>query len=141
MNGVHDCKLVELPKIPNPQGNITVVEGATELLPFEIERVFYLYDVVGGADRGGHAHKELHQFIVATMGSFTVSLWDGEETRDVELNRAYWGLHVPPLVWSELVNFSSGAVAVVLASLDFDEADYLRDRDAFVQYRHQHAAR
>jgi uncharacterized RmlC-like cupin family protein len=137
VNTVDDCRLVELPRVPLAEGNITAVEGATDLVPFEIARVFYLYDVVGGAERGGHAHKELEQFIVATMGGFTVSLWDGERTRAVDLNRAYWGLYVPPLIWSELVNFTSGAVSVVLASQPFDEADYLRDRDGFLDWRRQ----
>jgi WxcM-like, C-terminal len=137
MNFVDDCRLVELPRIPRPEGSITVVEGAGELVPFSIARVFYAYDVVGGAVRGGHAHKALEQFIVATMGGFTVVLWDGERRREVELNHAYWGLYVPPLIWTDLVNFSSGAVSLTLASLEFDEADYLREPDAFVAYRQQ----
>ena len=137
MTSVEDCRLLELPKIFMPEGSITPVEGASDLVPFEIARVFYLYDVVGGAIRGGHAHKVLEQFIVAVMGGFTVSLWDGEGRRDVELNRAYQGLYVPPHIWVDLVNFSSGAVSVVLASHHFEEADYIRDRDEFVAYRRQ----
>ena len=140
MTGVDDCLLLELPKIFMPEGSITPLEGGSDLVPFEIERVFYLYDVVGGAVRGGHAHKELEQFIVAAMGGFTVSLWDGQQRRDVDLNRAYQGLYVPPGIWMDLVNFSSGAVSVVLASQHFDEADYIRDRDAFVSYRRQLAS-
>jgi hypothetical protein len=135
VTSVADCTLVDLPKYFRPEGSITHVEGGGDIVPFEIARVFYLYDVVGGAMRGGHAHKEVEQFIVAAMGGFTVSLWDGEERRDVELNRAYMGLYVPPLIWTELVNFSSGAVSVVLASLHYDEADYMRDPDGFVEYR------
>jgi len=104
-------------------------------VPFSVARVFYAYDVVGGAVRGGHAHKALEQFIVAVMGGFTVALWDGEQRRNVDLHRAYYGLYVPPLIWTDLVDFSSGAVSVVLASLEFDEADYLRDPEAFVAYR------
>jgi uncharacterized RmlC-like cupin family protein len=102
--------------------------------------VFYLYDVVGGAVRGGHAHKQLEQFIVAAMGGFTVVLWDGEREREVELNRAYAGLYVPPPIWTDLVNFSSGAVSVVLCSQHFDEADYIRDREQFATYRRSLAA-
>jgi hypothetical protein len=132
---VDDCRLVELPRIHIPEGNITIVESEGELVPFPVARVFYAYDVVGGAVRGGHAHKALEQFIVAPMGSFTVALWDGDRRRDVELNRAYWGLYVPALIWTDLVNFSSGAVSVVLASLPYDEGDYLRDPDGFVAYR------
>jgi hypothetical protein len=135
MTSVDDCRLVDLPKHFMPEGSITPVEGGGEFVPFEIARVFYLYDVVGGAVRGGHAHKQLEQFIVAAMGGFTVSLWDGERRRDVELNRAYRALYVPPPIWTELVNFSSGAVSVVLASHDYEESDYIRDQDAFVEYR------
>ena len=139
MTSVADCRTVELPKIFMPEGSITPLEGAGDEVPFEIARVFYLYDVVGGAVRGGHAHRQLEQFIVAAMGGFTVSLWDGEERRDVELNRAYLGLYVPPSIWTDLVNFSSGAVSVVLCSAAFEEADYIRDPDDFVAYRRAHA--
>jgi hypothetical protein len=132
---VDDCRLVELPKVVLAEGNITAVAGGDDSVPFQIERVFYLYDVVGGAARGGHAHKGLEQFIVAAMGGFTVALWDGHRRREVELNREYQGLYVPPLVWAELVNFTSGAVSVVLASQAFDEADYLRTPEDFLAYR------
>jgi dTDP-4-dehydrorhamnose 3,5-epimerase-like enzyme len=137
MTTVDDCRLVDLPKIFMPEGSITPLEGGGDEVPFEIARVFYLYDVVAGAVRGGHAHKSLEQFIVAVMGGFTVSLWDGEERRDIELNRAYRGIYVPPPIWTDIVNFSSGAVSVVLCSAVFDEADYIRDRDEFVEYRRQ----
>ena len=137
MTAVDDCRLVELPRHLQPEGTITVVEAAGDIVPFTIARVFYVYDVVGGAIRGGHAHKALEQFFVAPMGGFTVSLWDGERRRDVELNRAYFGLYVPPPIWTDLVNFSSGGVSMVLASLPYDEQDYIRDRDAFVAYRQQ----
>jgi dTDP-4-dehydrorhamnose 3,5-epimerase-like enzyme len=140
MTTVDDCPLLDLPKIFMPEGSITPLEGAGDVVPFEIARVFYLYDVVGGAVRGGHAHKELEQFVVAAMGGFTVSLWDGERRRDVQLNRAYQGLYVPPPIWMDLVNFSSGAVSVVLASQVYEEEDYIRDRDAFVAYRRQLAS-
>jgi dTDP-4-dehydrorhamnose 3,5-epimerase-like enzyme len=134
MNTVDDCSLIELPRIHLPEGDITPVEGSSHV-PFEVKRVFYMYDVVGGAVRGGHAHKEVEQFIVAVMGGFTVNLWDGEKQREIELNRAYHGLHVPPPIWADLVNFSSGAVGVVLASEHYDEEDYIRDRAEFVDYR------
>jgi hypothetical protein len=137
MTTVDDCRLIELPKIFRPEGSITVVEAQTDVVPFPIARVFYVYDVVGGAVRGGHAHKELEQFLVAAMGGFTVELWDGERRREVELNRAYWGLHVPPPIWTDLVNFTSGAVSVVIASHPFDEADYLRDHESFLAHRRQ----
>lgn len=137
MTSVDDCRLVELPKHFRPEGSLTQVEGGGEIVPFQIERVFYFYDVVGGAVRGGHAHKELEQFIVAVIGGFTVSLWDGENHRDVELIRAYTGLYVPPPIWTDLVNFSSGAVGVVLASREYAEDDYIRDRGAFAEYRRQ----
>jgi hypothetical protein len=135
MTDLDDCRLVELPQIYMEEGSLTPLEGAGDVVPFEIARVFYLYDVVGGAVRGGHAHKQLEQLIVAAMGGFTVSLWDGEQRRDVELNRAYRGLYVPPSIWADLVNFSSGAVSIVLASHVFDESDYIRDLDSFVEYR------
>jgi dTDP-4-dehydrorhamnose 3,5-epimerase-like enzyme len=135
VTGLDDCRLVDLPHLSFAEGSITPVEGAGGEVPFEIKRAFYVYDVVGGAVRGGHAHKQLEQFIVALMGGFTVVLWDGEEQREVELNRAYHGLYVPPPIWTDLVNFSSGAVAIVLASDHYDEPDYIRDREAFASYR------
>jgi uncharacterized RmlC-like cupin family protein len=140
VTGIDDCRLIDLPQVSLAEGNITAVEGTAGEVPFEIERSFHLYDVVGGAVRGGHAHKQLEQFIVAVMGGFTVVVWDGERQREVELNRAYHGLYVPPLIWTDLVNFSSGAVSVVLASQRYDEDDYIRDRDAFVAYRRALAA-
>jgi dTDP-4-dehydrorhamnose 3,5-epimerase-like enzyme len=127
---VDDCRLEDLPKISRAQGNITPVEGA-RTIPFEIARVYYLYDVVGGAERGGHAHRRLEQLIVAVMGAFVVVLDDGEARREIELNRAYHGLYVPPMIWRELVNFSSGAVCVVLASRPYEEVDYIRDYGEF----------
>jgi dTDP-4-dehydrorhamnose 3,5-epimerase-like enzyme len=141
VTGVEDCRLVDLPHLSFAEGSITPVEGGGEEIPFEIKRAFYLYDVVGGAVRGGHAHKQLEQFIVAVMGGFTVVLWDGQSTREVELNRAYHGLYVPPLIWTDLVNFSSGAVSIVLASALYDEQDYIRDREEFAGYRHTVRAR
>jgi dTDP-4-dehydrorhamnose 3,5-epimerase-like enzyme len=123
---VRDCKTVDLPKIADPRGNLTFIEGGRHI-PFEIERVYYLYDVPGGAERGGHAHKELQQLIVAMSGSFDVILDDGYDQKRVHLNRSYCGLYIPQMIWRELDNFSSGSVCMVLASNHYDEADYYRD--------------
>lgn len=131
---IERCRITELPKIHDPRGNLTFVE-ANAHVPFAIERVYYLYDVPGGASRHGHAHKELHQFIIAMSGSFDVSLDDGKDKERVHLNRSYNGLYVCPMVWRELDNFSSGSVCMVLASAKFDEADYIRDYAEFMRVR------
>lgn len=123
---VADCKIIELPKIADPRGNLTFVEGGKHI-PFEIRRVYYLYDVPGGAERGGHAHKGLHQLIIAMSGSFDVVLDDGVDKKRIHLNRSYIGLYVCPMIWRELDNFSSGSVCMALASNHYDEADYYRD--------------
>lgn len=128
---LNDCKLVNLPKISDPRGNLTFVEGMNHI-PFDIRRVYYLYDVPGGAERGGHAHKELHQIIIAMSGSFDVVLDDGRERKRVHLNRSYNGLYVCPMIWRELDNFSSGSVCMVLASNVYDEEDYYRDYRHFI---------
>jgi hypothetical protein len=128
---IGDCRLIDLPRVERAEGSITPVEGGATI-PFDIARVYYLYDVVGGASRGGHAHRQLEQLFVAAMGGFTVVLDDGRDRREVHLNRAYVGLYVPRMIWRELVDFSSGGVCVVLASLPYDEADYIRDHDEFV---------
>jgi dTDP-4-dehydrorhamnose 3,5-epimerase-like enzyme len=122
---------VTLPKITDPRGNLTFIEGGRHI-PFEIRRVYYLYDVPGGAERGGHAHKELSQLIIAMSGSFDVLLDDGREKKRVHLNRSYNGLYICPMIWRELDNFSSGAVCMVLASNLYDEADYYRDYQDFI---------
>jgi hypothetical protein len=132
MSAVDDCRLLELPRIQRPEGDLTPVEGASTI-PFEIARVYYLYDVVGGAERGGHAHRELQQLIVCVMGGCVVVLDDGSQRRSVSLNRAYEGLLVPTMIWREIVDFTSGAVCVVLASNRYAEADYIRDYDEFVR--------
>jgi hypothetical protein len=134
MTTVDDCTLVELPKNSRPEGNITPVEGG-ETVPFEIARVFYLYDTIGGAERGGHAHRELQQLIVCVMGGFVVVLDDGTDRRTVELNRGYQGLYIPAMVWGEAVDFTSGAVCVVLASHLYSEADYIRDYEEYLRLR------
>ncbi|WP_144373410.1 sugar 3,4-ketoisomerase [Vogesella urethralis] len=126
-----DCKLIELPKIADPRGNLTFVENGNHI-PFDIKRIYYLYDVPGGAERGGHAHKELTQLIIATSGSFDVILDDGFDKRRFHLNRPYQGLLVKPMMWRELDNFSSGSVCMVLASDFYTESDYYRDYQEFI---------
>lgn len=134
MNTIADCRLLNLPKIAMPQGNITPIEGAITV-PFDIARVFYLYDIPVDSSRGGHAHKKLEQVILCIMGSFDVIVDDGTDRRTVTLRRADEGLYVPSLLWAELVNFSSGAICVTLASMPYEEADYLRDYNEFVAWR------
>lgn len=129
---IRNCKIVNLPKIVDPRGNLTFVEGDRHI-PFDIKRVYYLYDVPGGETRGGHAHKDLQQLIIAMSGSFDVILDDGSERKTITLNRSYFGLYVPRLIWRELVNFSSGSVCLVLASQPYDESDYYRDYAEFVR--------
>lgn len=124
--------LLEFPKITDPRGNLTFIESQQHV-PFEIKRVYYLYDVPGGETRGGHAHKRLEQLIIAASGSFDVVLDDGEVKTKFSLNRSYYGLFVPRMVWRELENFSSGSVCLVLASQHYDEADYYRDYKDFVE--------
>lgn len=128
---INNCKIIELPKIAEPRGNLTFVEGSNHI-PFDIKRVYYLYDVPGGAERGGHAHKGLHQLIIAMSGSFDVVLDDGRNKKRIHLNRSYFGLYVCPMIWRELDNFSSGSVCLVLASNIYEESDYYRDYDEYV---------
>jgi hypothetical protein len=129
---VYDCSIIELPRIENPAGNITPVHGGVNIL-FEIARVYYLYDIPGGITRGGHAHKALQQLIIAASGSFDVLLDDGINKKTVTLNRPYYGLYMPQMIWRELQNFSSGGICLVLASIKYDEADYIRDYESFVK--------
>ncbi len=131
---VHDCKLIELDKNHRDKGNITVVENGG-IVPFDINRVYYLYDVPGGEERGGHAHKELYQILIAAGGSFDVVLDDGKEKRTVHLNRPYQGLKIVPGIWRELVNFSSGSCCLVLASHKYEEGDYVRSFNDFMNYK------
>jgi hypothetical protein len=127
---VDDCLLLELPKINDPRGNLTFLENG-DFLPFDMNRIFFLYDVPGGARRAGHALKSCSQILVATSGSFDVVLSDGVQTRKVQLNRPYYGLHIPPRIWRELENFSSGSVCLVIASEAYDEQGYYRDFESF----------
>lgn len=127
---LQDCRLIELPKIQDPRGNLTFVESG-EHIPFDIRRVYYLYDVPGGADRGAHAHRRLNQFVVAMSGSFDIVLDDGAKKKRFHLNRSYFGLYICPMMWRHLDNFSSGAVCMVLASAKYNAADYIRDYAEF----------
>jgi WxcM-like, C-terminal len=134
MTTIEDCRLLDLPTIERAEGNITPIEG-NKHIPFEIARVYYLYDVPGGASRGGHAHKRLCQLMVSVMGSFDVILDDGFARKRVHLNRAYHGLYLPNMIWRELANFSSGAICIVLASELYEESEYIREYSDFVQHK------
>ncbi|MFC2089128.1 FdtA/QdtA family cupin domain-containing protein [Bacteroidota bacterium] len=127
---IYNCGIIQLPRINNRAGNITSLENNITI-PFEVKRVYYLYDIPGGEDRGGHAHKELEQFIIAVSGAFDVLIDDGTNKKLVHLDRPFIGLHIVPGIWRELLNFSSGAVSLVLASEKYDERDYYRDHDEF----------
>lgn len=131
---IYNCNVIELPKIHNRAGNITPLHGGIEI-PFDIKRVYYLYDVPGGETRGGHAHKVLHQLIIAASGSFDIVLDDGLIKKTVTLNRPNYGLYVPPGIWRNLNNFSSGAVLLVLASERYSEEDYIREYGDFLSYK------
>lgn len=132
MMSIDQCRIIELPKIEDPRGNLSFVEGGRHI-PFDIRRVYYTYDVPGGARRGAHAHKELEQLIVAMSGSFDVVLNDGFTEQRFHLNRSYFGLYVCPMIWRDIDNFSSGAVCMVLASSFFEEDDYYRDYEVFLK--------
>lgn len=127
------CKIIDLPKISDPRGNLTFVEENRHV-PFEIKRVFYLYDVPTGEDRGAHAHRKLHQFLICLSGSFDVELDDGRHKKIEHLNRPWKGLHIPPMIWASEVNFDPGSVCLVLASDLYDEADYFRDYGEFLAH-------
>ncbi|MBT8552479.1 WxcM-like domain-containing protein [Polynucleobacter paneuropaeus] len=129
------CQLYELPRINDPRGNLTFIE-ANRHIPFDIRRVYYLYDVPGGTERGGHSHKALHQFIIAMSGSFDIHLDDGCMKKTIHLNRSYSGLYLCPMIWREIDNFTSGAVCMVLASDFYDEKDYYRDYAEFIYDAH-----
>jgi dTDP-4-dehydrorhamnose 3,5-epimerase-like enzyme len=127
-----DCRIIELPKVSDPRGNLTFIEGERHI-PFAIKRVYYLYDVPGGAERGAHGHRDLQQLIVAMSGSFDVILDDGSEKKTFHMNRSYYGLYVSPMMWRDITNVSSGAVLMVLASDYYDAADYFRDYGKFLE--------
>lgn len=129
---IEQCRIIHLPKVQDPRGNLTFIEG-NKHVPFDLKRVYYLYDVPGGAERGGHAHKQLQQLIIAMSGSFDVVLDDGHGKWRFPLNRSYYGLYISSMVWRELDNFSSGSVCMVLASTYYDESDYYRNYDEFIK--------
>ena len=131
---VYDCSIVQLPKIQNQAGNITALENQKNI-PFDVKRVYYLYDVPGGAERGGHGHIKLASFIMALSGSFDVVINDGTNKKIVHLDRPYIGLHLVPGIWRELINFSSGAICLVLASAIYEETDYIRDYTTFKEWK------
>ena len=134
MTTIDDCRLIPFRKITAPEGSITPIEGG-ETIPFEIERVFYLYDVPVDASRGGHAHKRLEQVVICMMGSFDFIVDDGRNKQTYTLRRADQGLYIPAFIWGSLINFSSGAVCLTLASMTYDESEYVRDYDDFLQLR------
>lgn len=129
---IDNCNLIKLPKITDARGNLSFIEGGIHI-PFDIKRVFYLYDVPTGENRGAHAHRQLHQFLICLSGSFDVELDDGENVKIVHLNRPWTGLHIPPMVWAAEVNFDPHSVCLVLASAHFDENDYIRNYDEFLK--------
>lgn len=132
MTPIDNCKILTLEKILDARGALTFIEGNRHV-PFPIERVYYLYDVSTSASRGGHAHKELQQLIIAVSGSFTVILDDGTQKKSFTLNRPYEGLYVCPMIWREIFDFSSGALCLVLASAHYDESDYYRNYNTFIE--------
>ena len=133
-NTIYNCSIVGLPKVHNRQGNITVIENQLNI-PFDVKRVYYLYDIPGGEDRGGHAHKNLQQFVVAVSGAFDVFLNDGVNKKIVHLDRPYIGLHITAGIWRQMLSFSSGATCLVLASEVYDENDYIRDYRDFTRWK------
>lgn len=131
---VYDCSIIILSQIKSRAGNITPLTSNNEL-PFGIKRVFYLYDIPGGESRGAHAHKECHQFLIAASGSYEVLLDDSKTKRIVQLNRPYYGLHIPPGIWASEVNFSSGSICLVMTSHIYSEMDYIRDYNEYTKYK------
>ena len=136
---IYNCCVIELNKVHNRSGNLTFIEERMEI-PFDVKRLYYLYDVPGGAERGGHAHRNLQQLIVAASGCFDVVLDDGKNRKVVELNRPYYGLHVVRGIWRELINFSSGAICLVLASEKYDAGDYIRAYDVYLNYSNENSS-
>ncbi|MDR1372786.1 MAG: FdtA/QdtA family cupin domain-containing protein [Dysgonamonadaceae bacterium] len=131
---IYNCNVLTLPKIHNRAGNITALNNSVDL-PFDINRVYYIYDIPGGEMRGGHAHKELQQLIIAVSGSFDITLDDGHNRKTVSLNRSYYGLHIVSGIWRDLSNFSSGAICLVIASHRYDASDYIRDYQEFLKHK------
>lgn len=133
-SSVDDCRIINLKKISDSRGNLTVIEANGDI-PFDVKRVYYLYDVPGGESRGAHAHKTLYQLIIAASGSFTVTLNDGCKTKSFNLKRSYYGLLIVPGIWRVLDDFSSGSVLLCLASDHYQESDYIRDYKMFKTYK------
>jgi hypothetical protein len=131
---IFDCTIIELTRIKERCGNITPIHGSQDI-PFDIARVFYLYDIPGGEDRGAHAHKECHQILIAASGSFEIELNDGKNKRTVFLNRPYFGLHVPPGIWAAERGFSSGSICLVLTSHTYSESDYIREYTDYLNFK------
>lgn len=131
---LYDCSIMQFKKIKNRAGNITSIENNVDI-PFSVKRIYYLYDVPSGETRGGHAHKDLEQVVFAVSGSFDITIDDGRTKKTVQLNRPDFGLYLPPGIWRDISNFSSGAVCLVLASEKFQEADYIRDYNNFLSAR------
>ena len=138
MSTIFDCSVLQLSKIHNRAGNITVVENFIHV-PFSIQRIYYLYDIPGGESRGAHGHKNLEQLIIAASGSFDVTIDDGINKKTVQLNRPYFGLNIKPGIWRDLSNFSSGAICLVLASHPYKNEDYIRDYEEFISFKKQSA--
>lgn len=134
-SSVYDATIIELPKIHNVAGNITAIDNAEGVLPFDVKRVYYLYDVPGGESRGAHAHRELQQLIIAASGSFDITLDDGQTRRTFQLSKPYYGLYMPEGLWRELNNFSSGAICLVLASKIYTAEDYIREYEFFLKFK------
>jgi hypothetical protein len=131
---ISDCSIIHFPKIENRAGNITPVENLKDV-PFEIKRIFYIYDIPGGEERGAHAHKECHQLLIGASGSFEVFMDDGKNRKVISLNRPYFGVYIPSGIWAQEQNFSSGAICLVLTSSLYDAEDYIRDYHYFLEYK------
>jgi hypothetical protein len=131
---VYECSVIELPINYREKGNLSVVENGKNI-PFDVKRVFYLYDIPGGESRGAHSHKECHQFLIAASGAFEVALDDGKAKRTVLLNRPYYGLHIPPGIWAAEQGFSSGSICLVLTSHEYDEEDYIRAYQDYLSWK------
>lgn len=129
---IHDCKLIQLPRMYDRRGSLTYIYNS-EHIPFNIQRTFFTYDVPGGEDRGAHAHHKTQQFLVSAMGAFEVRVDDGSENKVFRLERAFYGLYIPAMIWAEQIRFSSGGICLVMASTQYDEADYIRDYDEFLK--------
>jgi oxalate decarboxylase/phosphoglucose isomerase-like protein (cupin superfamily) len=130
---VFDCSIIYLPQVGDRNGHITAINNFDEV-PFDVKRVFYLYDIPGGESRGAHAHKECHQFLVAASGAYEVLLNDGKTQRQVQINRPNIGLYIPPRIWASEINFSAGSICLVLASHEYNEGDYLREYSEYLNY-------